>query len=714
VKDLIGRLTNLLGLQRTQVEKTVALFDEGDTVPFVARYRKEVTGGLDDERLAEFRERLDQLRRLQERQETILHSIEEQGKLTPDLAESIEQAETLQQIEDLYLPYKPRRRTRAQIAREAGLEPMAGWILEQAIFDAPRDEAAGPYLSEAFPTPDEAWQGARDIVAEVVSDDARCRDTARQMTWAGGSLASTVIDAAVDEKQTYTLYYEFAARLQAIKPHQVLAISRGEAEEALRVGLEIDEGAISAALLRLYPSDRRSSLSEDLRLAVIDAYDRLIGPAIEREVRRDLKQWADEHAINVFATNLRNLLLIPPLKGATVLGIDPGYRTGCKLAIVDPTGKTIHTGIIYPHEPQRQWQESLRELSHLVKKHKITLLAIGNGTASRETEELAAQLIAGGSPVRYLMVSEAGASVYSASALARAELPGMDVSLRGAVSIARRAQDPLAELVKIDPKSIGIGMYQHDVDQAALANSLAWVTESVVNTVGVDANTASPSLLSYVAGVGPKLAEKIVAHRNSKGAFKDRKSILKVGGMGDKTFQQAAGFLRVPGGVNILDNTGVHPESYPTVASLLKLLGLSLDDPQLAARLAEAQATHRLEELAEMVGAGALTLADIFADLQRPGRDPRDEAPPPILREDVLKIEDLRPGMRLKGTVRNVVDFGAFVDIGVKEDGLIHVSEMADRRVGSPYEIVSVGDVVDVRVLNIDMARGRIGLSLKS
>lgn len=714
MKDLIGRLTNLLGLQRTQVEKTVALFDEGDTVPFVARYRKEVTGGLDDERLAEFRERLDQLRRLQERQETILHSIEEQGKLTPDLAESIEQAETLQQIEDLYLPYKPRRRTRAQIAREAGLEPMAGWILEQAIFDAPRDEAAGPYLSEAFPTPDEAWQGARDIVAEVVSDDARCRDTARQMTWAGGSLASTVIDAAVDEKQTYTLYYEFAARLQAIKPHQVLAISRGEAEEALRVGLEIDEGAISAALLRLYPSDRRSSLSEDLRLAVIDAYDRLIGPAIEREVRRDLKQWADEHAINVFATNLRNLLLIPPLKGATVLGIDPGYRTGCKLAIVDPTGKTIHTGIIYPHEPQRQWQESLRELSHLVKKHKITLLAIGNGTASRETEELAAQLIAGGSPVRYLMVSEAGASVYSASALARAELPGMDVSLRGAVSIARRAQDPLAELVKIDPKSIGIGMYQHDVDQAALANSLAWVTESVVNTVGVDANTASPSLLSYVAGVGPKLAEKIVAHRNSKGAFKDRKSILKVGGMGDKTFQQAAGFLRVPGGVNILDNTGVHPESYPTVASLLKLLGLSLDDPQLAARLAEAQATHRLEELAEMVGAGALTLADIFADLQRPGRDPRDEAPPPILREDVLKIEDLRPGMRLKGTVRNVVDFGAFVDIGVKEDGLIHVSEMADRRVGSPYEIVSVGDVVDVRVLNIDMARGRIGLSLKS
>ncbi len=713
MKDLVGRLTRLLGLQRTQVEKTVALFDEGDTVPFVARYRKEVTGGLDDAKLAEFREKLDQLRRLQERQEAVIKSIDGQGRLTPDLAEAIEEAESIQRVEDLYLPYKPKRRTRAQVAREAGLEPMAGWILEQAIFDMPREEAAAPYLSEAFPGAEDAWQGARDIVAEVVSDDARCRDAARQTTWKQGSLVSSVSDPAKDEKQTYTLYYEFESRFRSLKPHQVLAVSRGEAEGALRVAITVDGGAIIAALYRLYPSNPHSPLSEDLQMAAADAYERLIGPAIEREVRRDLKQWADEHAINVFATNLRNLLLTPPLKGATVLGIDPGYRTGCKLAVVDPTGKVLHTGTIYPHEPQHQWQDALRQLNSLIDKYHITLIAIGNGTASRETEELAAQLIGGGASAHYLIVSEAGASVYSASVLARTELPGMDVSLRGAVSIARRAQDPLAELVKIDPKSIGIGMYQHDVDQAALATSLAQVTESVVNAVGVDANTASPSLLAYVAGVGPKLAEKIVAHRTGKGAFNSRAELMKVPGMGDKTFKQAAGFLRVPGGQNLLDNTGVHPESYEAVEKLLGLLDLSLDDPQLAAKLAETSVLYPVGELAELIGVGAPTLADIYADLQRPGRDPREEAPLPILRKDVLKIEDLRPGMRLKGTVRNVVDFGAFVDIGVKDDGLIHISEMASYRVESPYEVVSVGDVVEVKVLTIDVARRRVALSLK-
>ncbi|MBN1430185.1 MAG: RNA-binding transcriptional accessory protein [Anaerolineae bacterium] len=717
MKDLIGRLTRHLGLHRNQVERTVDLFDEGDTVPFIARYRKEVTGGLTDEQLADFREKLEALRRLEERQQAVLKSIETQGKLTPELAEAIEEAQTLQAVEDLYLPYKPKRRTRAQIAREAGLEPMSNWILEQAVFDISHEEAAAPYLSEQFPTPEEAWQGARDIVAEVISDDARGRDIVRKLTWDKGMLKSVLADAEKDPKQTYQLYYEFEARLRLLKPHQVLAMTRAETEDALRVGVRIEAEAIIAALARLYPSNKLSPLSDDLYVAVIDAYDRLIGPAIEREVRRDLKEWADEHAINVFATNLRNLLLTPPLKNQTVLGIDPGYRTGCKLAVVDPTGKVLATGTIYPHQPQNWWSEALETLEKLVKKFDITLLAIGNGTAGRETEELAADLISSNGlegHLRYLIANEAGASVYSASPLARSELPDLDVSLRGAVSIARRAQDPLAELVKIDPKSIGVGMYQHDVDQSALAASLAWVTESVVNAVGVDVNTASPALLSYVAGVGPKLAEKIVAHRDKNGPFQERESIKKVSGMGAKTFQQAAGFLRIPDAVLLLDHTGVHPESYGAVAGLLDLLGLSLDDPQLAARLGEAHSAHNIEELAGMLGVGAPTLADIFADLQRPGRDPRDEAPPPILRDDVLKMEDLRPGMRLNGTVRNVVDFGAFVDIGVKQDGLVHISQMADRRVESPYEVVGVGDIVEVTVLEVDVERGRIGLSMRA
>lgn len=717
MKDLVGRLTNLLGLRRNQVERTVVLFDEGDTVPFIARYRKEVTGGLTDEQLAEFRERLEALRRLEERQKAVIRSIEEQGKLTPELAEAIEEAQTLQEVEDLYLPYKPRRRTRAQIAREAGLEPMAAWILEQAILDVSREEAAAPYLSEHFATPDDAWQGARDIVAEVISDDARGRDVARKLTWERGVLQSGLIDAEKDPRQTYQLYYEFEGRLRQLKPHQVLAMTRGEAEDALRVVVEVDSEQIIDALGRLYPSNGHSPLAQDLMMAVVDAYGRLIGPAIEREVRRDLKEWADQHAINVFATNLRNLLLTPPIKNLTVMGIDPGFRTGCKLAVVDPTGKVLATGTIYPHEPQGWWVEALEALDKLVEKHNVSLIAIGNGTASRETEELAAELIASNGVeghLHYLMVNEAGASVYSASAVARAELPDLDVSIRGAVSIARRAQDPLAELVKIDPKSIGVGMYQHDVDQTALAQSLAGVTESVVNAVGVDVNTASPALLSYVAGVGPKLAEKIVTYRDTNGAFHLRDSIRKVSGMGAKTFQQAAGFLRIPDGDHVLDRTGVHPESYDAVSRLLDLLELRLDDPDLAARLGAAQAEHNVNDLAEMLGVGAPTLADIFADLQRPGRDPREEAPPPILRDDVLKMEDLRPGMRLNGTIRNVVDFGAFVDIGVKQDGLVHISQMAERRVESPYDVVGVGDIVEVTVLSVDVERGRVALSMKA
>lgn len=714
MKDLIGRLTNRLGLQRRQVEKTIELFDDGSTVPFVARYRKEVTGGLDDAKLAEFRARLDELRRLEDRQEAVIESIEAQGRLTPVIASQIEEAETLQEVEDLYLPYKLKRRTRAQVAREAGLEPLAAWIMEQAVFDVATDDAAAPYLSGAFQTPTDAWRGACDIVAEAVARDARARGAARDLTWRTGILRSSVREEIEDDKHTYAMYYEFASRLQSIKPHQVLAVSRGESEGVLRVTFEAEDGAVLAALQKLFPTNVHSPLCDELEHSIIDANTRLIGPAVERDIRSELKRWADEHAINVFATNLRNLLLTPPLKGTTVLGIDPGFRTGCKLAVVDSTGRVLYTGTVYPHDPQRDWLGAQTHVRNLINKYEITLISIGNGTASRETEELAAAVIESGALARYLVVNEAGASVYSASPLARAELPDLDVSLRGAVSIARRAQDPLAELVKIDPQSIGIGMYQHDVDQVALATALEQVIENVVNSVGVDVNTASPSLLSHIAGISPKLAEKLVRFRDRIGRFESRQDLLGVPGMGEKTYQQAAGFLRISGGTNLLDNTGVHPESYNAVAILLDLLDLDLEDSSLAKHIDNALAEHGLHNLANLVGVGEPTMEDILFNLKQPGRDPRDEAPPPILREDITTIEDLHPGMRLKGTVRNVVDFGAFVDIGVKADGLIHISEMASYRVESPYEVVGAGDVVEVTVLHVDPSRGRIALSLRS
>ena len=713
MKDLLGRLATELELKRAQAERTAMLFDEGNTVPFVARYRKEITGGLDEEVLAQFRDRLAALRNLDARQKTVIKSIAEQGKLTPELEEAIEAAETLQEVEDLYLPYKPKRRTRAQVARERGLEPLADLVLGQACFKEPRDQVAAPYLSDDVPTVEDAWQGARDIVAEVVSDDARGREMAREITWRYGGLRVTLANAEKDPKQVYQLYYDFDGRLNHLRPHQILALNRGEAEGALRVQVDVSGTEIVAALREIYPSDPRSPLAHDLHLAIMDAYDRLIGPAVEREVRRELTERADRHAIGIFATNLRNLLLTPPIAETAVLGIDPGYRTGSKYAVVDRTGRVLAAGTIYPHEPQKRWREALDALHELVAAYVVGLIAIGNGAASRETEELIAVLIEEGAEAHYLIVNEAGASVSSASTLARSELPDLDVSLRGAVSIARRAQDPLAELVKIDPKSIGVGMYQHDVDQKALVEALAWVTESVVNAVGVDVNTASPALLQYVAGLGPKLAGRIVAYRDNNGPFRTRESLQTVPGMGPKTFEQAAGFLRIPRGDNPLDNTGIHPESYGAAHGLLALLGLSLDQPDLADRLGGAQVDHDLGELAVTLGVGAPTLADIFAELQRPGRDPREDISPPILRRDVLRMEDLRPGMKLHGTVRNVVDFGAFVDIGVKQDGLVHISEMADYRVGSPYEIVSVGDVIEVMVLNVDAERGRIGLSMR-
>lgn len=591
---------------------------------------------------------------------------------------------------------------------------MAQQILEQAVFDAARRaELAAGFLSDEVPTPEEAWQGARDIVAEGVSDDARSRELARSATWAQGALVAEVADEGLDPKRTYQLYYAFRSGLKQIKPHQVLALNRGERGGVLRVAVEAEGERLVERLAALYPARRRSPLAADLRAAVADAYRRLIAPAIEREVRRALTEEADAHAIRVFATNLRNLLLAPPIRGRVVLGVDPGFRTGCKLAVVDETGRVLDTGTIYPHPPQQERARALQTLHTLVLKHGVTLVAVGNGTASRETEELIASLIQGGADVEYLIVSEAGASVYSASPLARAELPDLDVSLRGAVSIARRAQDPLAELVKIDPKSIGVGMYQHDVDQAALAAALEEVTASVVNAVGVDANTASPALLQHVAGLGPALAERVVAYRDAHGPFRSREQLQRVKGLGPKTYQQAAGFLRVPAGPNPLDNTAVHPESYAAVGKLLARLRVSLEDPHLPEALRRVQAERDMGRLAAEIGVGEPTLRDIVAELQRPGRDPREDVSPPLLRRDVLKIEDLRPGMKLYGTVRNVVDFGAFVDIGVKQDGLVHISQMAAYRVESPYEVAGVGDVVEVTVLDVDAGRGRIALSMR-
>ncbi len=712
-RDIVGKLASEMSLRREQVQSTVQLLDEGNTVPFVARYRKEMTGSLDEEQLRNLLDRLTYLRKLAERQDTVIASITEQDKLTPELEAAILEAETLQAVEDLYLPYKPKRRTRAMIALERGLGPLADRILAQDVTRDTLEAAAQPFLNEDVPTLEEAYQGARDIVAERISDDARSRDVARRLTQQRGAVASELVDASKDPKQVYQTYYDFRGGINQLKPYQVLAINRGEREDALKIRLSAPEDDIIGQLLRLYPSNRRSPFASQLELAVEDSYKRLIAPAIEREIRRTMTENADGHAITVFATNLRGLLLQPPLKGYTVLGIDPGFRTGSKVTVVDPTGKVLDTVTIYPHAPQNERIRSLHQLAELVSRHQVDVIAIGNGTASRETEDLVANLIRDYAPTQYLIVNEAGASVYSASPLARAELPDLDVTMRGAVSIARRVLDPLAELVKIEPRSIGVGLYQHDVDQKALEARLDEVIETVVNTVGVNVNTASPALLRYVAGLGPKLAERIVETRDSAGPFRSRLDVRKVKGMGDKTFEQAAGFLRIPDGGNLLDNTGVHPESYPVVERLLNHLGLSLSDPALAQQVRQQRASLNVPALANKLNVGVPTLEDILNDLTRPGRDPRAELDPPLLRSDVLKMEDLKAGMKLMGTVRNVVDFGAFVDIGVKQDGLVHISEMAAFRVRDPYEVVSVGDVIEVSILNVDLERGRIALSMR-
>lgn len=701
-----------LTLELPRVRSAVRLLDEGNTIPFIARYRKELTDSLDEEQLRQVAERLGYRRHMEERRETIIHSLTEQEVLTPELETAVKAADTLQRLEDLYRPYRPKRLTRATKARQKGLQPLAELVIAQPV-DGTRASLAAPFISaggeDAVTSVEEAYQGARDIVAETLTDDPETRSAIRKLAQRRGVLNVEVMDRSKDPNGTYELYYNFVADVRQMRPHQVLALNRGAQEDVLKVTMTIPEAEALGILATRFPTDAGSALSEDLLAARKDGYDRLLFPAIEREIRRDLTEIADQHAIGVFATNLRSLLLQPPLRGQIVLGIDPGYRTGCKVAVVDRTGKVLATRTIYPDRQRQQAKDTLRSL---VRKLNVTVIAIGNGTASRETEALVAELIGEGGATKYTIVSEAGASVYSASRLARAELPDLDVSIRGAVSIARRLQDPLAELVKIEPKAIGVGLYQHDVDQKALAEALDTVVESTVNTVGADLNTASAALLSYISGIGPKTAEAIVAHRDENGRFAARRHLKDVSGIGPKTFQQAAGFVRIPDAAEGLDNTPIHPESYGVAKAILDLIGLHLNDPDLADAIRDLRRSVDLDELAQELKTGRPTLEDILEALTRPGRDPRDDLEGPVLRNDVLSMEDLRPGMQLKGTVRNVVDFGAFVDIGVKRNGLIHISKMGPGYVRDPHEKVAVGDVIDVEVLSVDIDRGRIGLAL--
>ncbi|NTU79894.1 MAG: RNA-binding transcriptional accessory protein [Chloroflexales bacterium] len=709
---MITRLARELGHDVRQVERTAALLDDGNTVPFITRYRKEATGGLDEEQIRRLAERLAYLRGLEARRAEVRAALETGGHLTPELSAALDAAETLQTIEDLYLPFRPKRRTRAQVAREHGLAPLAELLLARNDGGKGPDALAAPFLSEQVPDTASALAGARDIVAEQVAETARVRQAVREATRRTSSLRIGKKEGAADEKGTYQQYYDFSQPLAALPPHRILAINRGEREGVLTVELEATHEAFIGSLQRRYaPGD--SWMDAELRAAVADGYRRLLAPAIERDLRAELTKKAEQHALLIFAANTRRLLLQPPLRDRVVMGVDPGYRTGCKLAVVDATGKYLEGGLIYLHQTDRAREALLR----LCQKWGVQVIAIGNGTASRETEALVAEVIKQAKfPLQYVIVSEAGASVYSASDEARDEFPDLDATERGNISIARRLQDPLAELVKIDPKALGVGLYQHDVDQKALAARLEEVVESAVNYVGVDLNTASAALLTYVAGLNSKVAKAVVAHRDANGPFRARAELKKVKGLGPRAFEQAAGFLRIPDAADPLDRTAIHPESYGAARKLLARFNPSTGRlPEVAAQV---RSTLRAGEinvgaLAADIGVGEPTLADIIEYLARPGRDPREELPPPILRADVLKLEDLSPGMWLKGTVRNVVDFGAFVDIGVKQDGLVHISELADHYIKSPLDVVQVGDLVDVRVLSIDLARGRVALSMR-
>lgn len=798
--DIIQKIKEELQVEKWQVEAAVKLIDEGNTIPFISRYRKEVTGSLNDEQLRNLDERLTYLRSLEDKKEQVLKSIEEQGKLTDDLKEKILAAQTLVVVEDLYRPYRPKRKTRASIAKEKGLEPLAEYILRQEATEPLLNEAA-KYVSEEkeVKTPEEALQGAQDIIAETISDDADHRLYIRNITVEEGIVTGT----AKDEKaqSVYEMYYNFEEPVKKIAGHRVLALNRGEAEKVLTVKVNAPEERILRYLEKKLITKENEYTTPVICAAVEDSYDRLIAPAIEREIRNDLTEKAEDGAINVFGKNLEQLLLQPPIAGKVVLGWDPAFRTGCKLAVVDATGKVLDTKVIFPTAPQNKVEESKAELKKLIKKYNVDLISVGNGTASRESEQVIVELLKElDRPVQYVIVNEAGASVYSASKLATEEFPNFDVGQRSAASIARRLQDPLAELVKIDPKSIGVGQYQHDMNQKKLSDALSGVVEDSVNKVGVDLNTASASLLEYVSGINKTIAKNIVDYRENNGRFVNRKQLLKVPKLGPKTYEQCAGFLRIPDGKNPLDATSVHPESYEAAEQLMEKLGLTMEDIKEAQKQAAAKkasgrssaaqadgqkngngtvkAPKKREEqkgkavrvhntntamgkalaaamggvtfdnsaqtsakqtapvaknavndakdmsglekriknkklLAEELGIGEITLTDILKELEKPGRDPRDDMPKPILRSDVLDMKDLKPGMILKGTVRNVIDFGVFVDIGVHQDGLVHISQITDRYIKHPLEAVSVGDIVDVQVLTVDMAKKRIGLTMK-
>ncbi len=717
MEPIIQILAKELDKSPEHVENVVRLIDEGNTIPFIARYRKELHGAMDDTALRTLADRLQYLRNLGKRREEVKSAIEGQGKLTEELSAAIDAAATLAEVEDLYRPYKPKRRTRATVAREKGLEPLAQLLYAQEKDGPAPEDAAGDYVDagKGVESAEDALQGAGDIIAEWISDDADIRKGLRELVWRKGWLVSAAA-AKEPEDTVYRLYYDFKSPLNRAMGHQVLAINRGEREEILKVSVEMDREAALIPIRRAVLRPGAPAMAF-VRAAAEDAYDRLIFPSVEREMRNLLTENADEGAIHNFALNLKPLLMQPPVKGKVTMGLDPGYRNGCKVAVVDGTGKVLDTAVVYPTFSEKKKQETIDVLARLIKKHEVSHIAIGNGTASRETEQMTVELIRQvGGGVSYMIVNEAGASVYSASKLAAQEFPDFDVNLRSAVSIARRLQDPLAELVKIDPKSIGVGQYQHDMPQARLDETLSGVVEDCVNAVGVDLNTASAPLLSYVAGLNNTTAKNIVAYREENGAFTGRKQVLKVPKLGPKAFEQCAGFLRVPESKNVLDHTGVHPESYEAAEKLLSLCGYSLNDVAAGGigALRERVKEQGEAQAAQACGVGVPTLRDIVAELMKPGRDPRDELPKPILRTDVLEMKDLKPGMELTGTVRNVIDFGVFVDIGVHQDGLVHISQLgAPRRVRHPSEVCAVGDIVTVWVLEVDEKKKRISLTMK-
>ena len=726
MEKIIKTIAEELNIKATQVENTIRLIDEGNTIPFIARYRKEVTGGLSDETLRDLGERLNYLRNLEQRKEEVIKSIDEQGKLTEEILQAVAIAKTLAEVEDIYRPYKQKKKTRATVAKAKGLEPLANIIIEQKetkdIYEIAKEYINVDKLSEedtknkdkVVNTEQEAVQGALDIIAEDISDNSKYRKEIKRLCYREGLIATKAVKP--EEKSNYEMYYEYGETIKYIPSHRILAINRGEKEEFLKVKLEKPEDKILIFIEKDIIKGE-TQFTEMLKGTIKDSFERLIEPSIDREIRSDLTEKAEEKAIKVFGQNSKQLLLGAPIKGKTVMGFDPAYRTGCKIAVIDETGKVLDYTTVYPTEPQNDVVGAKRELLKLIEKDKIDMIAIGNGTASRESEMFVADLIKDCKRyVHYVIVSEAGASVYSASKLATEEYPDINVSIRGAISIARRLQDPLAELVKIDPKAIGVGQYQHDVNQKKLAESLTGVVEDSVNKVGVDVNTATPSLLSYVSGINKTIAKNIVKYRDENGKLKNRKQLLEVPKLGKVAFEQCAGFLRILDGDNPLEVTAVHPESYDVAESLLKKLGFSKEDLKCKEKLEEIKNKLRkinIKDTSKELNVGDMTLKDIIEELSKPGRDPREDMPKPILRSDVLKLDDLKEGMILTGTVRNVIDFGAFIDIGVKHDGLVHISEMSEKFIKNPSEIVSVGDIVKVKVIKIDKERQKVGLSMK-